>query len=96
MADVPVEHAVAMKDFRAWLDRPARSPRDVTQRVREMGGAGIYTVSKLLRHGNVATSQRYAHLSDEHLQYAVERLASDTGGGAAPEIPTRNIPQRIQ
>ncbi|HTX14758.1 MAG TPA: hypothetical protein VMD77_05635 [Candidatus Baltobacteraceae bacterium] len=40
MTNVPVEHAVAMKDFRVWLDRPPRSPRDVTQRtgVREILG----------------------------------------------------------
>jgi len=34
VTNVAVEHRVAMKDFRAWLDRPPRSPRDVAQRVR--------------------------------------------------------------
>jgi hypothetical protein len=34
VTDIPVEHAVAMKDFRAWLDRPARSPRGVAERAR--------------------------------------------------------------
>ena len=40
VTNVPVEHAVAIKDFRAWLERPARSPRDVVQRarVREIPG----------------------------------------------------------
>lgn len=42
VTDIPAEHAVAMKDFRAWLDRPARSPKDVAQRVRvrEILGSG--------------------------------------------------------
>jgi hypothetical protein len=31
---VPVEHHVTMRDFRAWIDRPCRSPRDVVQRAR--------------------------------------------------------------
>jgi len=34
VTNVAVEHQVAMKDFRAWLDRPPRSPRDVIQRAR--------------------------------------------------------------
>lgn len=34
VTDVSAEHRVAMKDFRAWLERPPRSPRDVTQRAR--------------------------------------------------------------
>jgi hypothetical protein len=34
VTNVPVEHHVSMKDFRAWLDRPPRSPRDVATRAR--------------------------------------------------------------
>jgi len=34
VTNVAVEHHVAMKDFHAWLERPARSPRDVIQRAR--------------------------------------------------------------
>jgi site-specific recombinase XerD len=37
-------------------------------------GVDIYTVTKLLRHGDVKTSQRYTHLSDVHLADASERL----------------------
>ncbi|MFZ0981226.1 MAG: site-specific integrase [Candidatus Acidiferrales bacterium] len=61
-----------------------------------MNGVDIYTVSKLLRHGNVATSQRYAHLSDTHLQDAVERLAGVTVGDTVPENPTQTTAQTIQ
>jgi hypothetical protein len=40
VTNVPVEHHVAMRDFHAWLERPARSPRDVMQRahIREILG----------------------------------------------------------
>ncbi len=42
VTNVPVEHHVTMKDFRSWLERPPRSPRDVAQRarVREILGLG--------------------------------------------------------
>jgi integrase len=39
-----------------------------------MAGVDIFTVSKLLRHGQVSTTERYAHLSTAHLAAAVERL----------------------
>lgn len=32
VAEVRVEHEVKIKDFTAWLDRPPRSPREVTDR----------------------------------------------------------------
>jgi site-specific recombinase XerD len=61
-----------------------------------MNGVDIYTVSKLLRHGDVKTSQRYAHLSDVHLQDAVERLGSVTLSDTPPQNPAKNAEQRIQ
>jgi hypothetical protein len=61
-----------------------------------MNGVDIYTASKLLRHRSVKTSERYAHLSDSHLQDAVERLTGDPRGGTAPEIPAQNSTQRLQ
>jgi len=61
-----------------------------------MAGTDIYTVSRLLRHGNVATSQRYAHLTDTHLQQAVERLDGVTAGVRVPAKPTPPVPQSIQ
>jgi site-specific recombinase XerD len=39
-----------------------------------MNGVDLYTVSKLLRHANVSMTQRYAHLSDQHLLDAVAKL----------------------
>src|SRR5579875_706143 len=38
---VSVEHHVSMKDFRAWLDRPPRSPRDVGARARSREILGL-------------------------------------------------------
>jgi len=34
VADVRVEHAVKMIDFKKWLERPGGSPREVSQRQR--------------------------------------------------------------
>lgn len=34
VTDIPIKHHVTMKDFRSWLDRPPRSPRDIAQRAR--------------------------------------------------------------
>lgn len=42
--NVAVEHRVAMKDFRSWLGRPARSPRDVARRARVREILGISTL----------------------------------------------------
>jgi len=61
-----------------------------------MAGTDIYTVSKLLRHGNVATSQRYAHLTETHLQQAVERLDGVTASVTVPKESAPGVPQSIQ
>jgi hypothetical protein len=37
VTNISVEHRVTMKDFRSWLDRPPRSPRDAAQRARARG-----------------------------------------------------------
>jgi site-specific recombinase XerD len=39
-----------------------------------MRGVDIYTVSKLLGHSKVEMTKVYAHLSDDHLQLAVNAL----------------------
>jgi hypothetical protein len=41
---VAVEHRVAMKDFRSWLERPTRSPHDVAQRARIREILGMSTL----------------------------------------------------
>jgi integrase len=42
-------------------------------------GASIYTVSRILGHANLRTTQRYAHLSDDALLAAVDAQASVIG-----------------
>lgn len=61
-----VERA-AIRDFR-WHDL-----RHTFASWLVMVGVDIFTVSKLLRHGDV-TTQRYAHLSTPHLAAAIEKL----------------------
>jgi integrase len=39
-----------------------------------MNNVDLYTVSKVLGHANVATTQKYAHLSPDHLRAAVGQL----------------------
>ena len=39
-----------------------------------MNGVPLYTVSQLLGHADISTTQIYAHLSEEHLQDAVKGL----------------------
>ena len=34
VADVRVEHQVKIADFMKWLERPGRTPREITQRER--------------------------------------------------------------
>ena len=34
VTNVPIEHSVPIKDFNAWLNRPGRSPREVSARYR--------------------------------------------------------------
>lgn len=43
-------------------------------------GVDIYTVSKLLGHRNIATTQIYAHMLDKNKQAAVQRLPDLLGG----------------
>lgn len=66
-----------------------------------MAKVNIYIVSALLRHGSVKTTERYAHLADEHLKQAVGNLAvpdgvSGTLGGTTPEKPIQPISPTIQ
>ncbi len=41
-----------------------------------MEGVDIFKVSKLLRHGSVQMTERYAHLSPDHLHEAVAVLGT--------------------
>jgi hypothetical protein len=43
VADVRVEHQVKLADFTEWLERPARSPREVIQRQKLRSILGMPT-----------------------------------------------------
>ncbi len=42
-----------------------------------MKGIDLYTVSKLLGHASIKTTERYAHLAEGHVANAVEILSED-------------------
>ena len=39
-----------------------------------MSGLDLYTVGRLLGHADVAATERYAHLADEHVREAAARI----------------------
>ena len=47
-----------------------------SQMVRE--GVSLYEVQKILGHGSLAVTQRYAHLAPDHLRSAIEKLEDDS------------------
>ena len=54
------------------------------------GGASMLVISKALGHANIATTQRYAHLSDDPVRAAVDRaaatIAAEAEGAETPVI----------
>jgi hypothetical protein len=44
--DVPVVHSIQLKDFTAWLDRTAGSPKDVSKRARIKDILGLSQAQK--------------------------------------------------
>jgi integrase len=49
-------------------------------------GIGLLTIGKLLGHSEVATSHRYAHLLDDPLRQAAERVGAIVTGQPAAEV----------
>ena len=54
------------------------------------GGSGLFLIGKLLGHSHVATTQRYAHLSDDPLAAAAEKISASISaamsGGDGAEV----------
>ena len=48
-----------------------------------MSGLDLYTVGRLLGHANTGSTERYAHLADEHVRDAAERIAGIVGEAMA-------------
>lgn len=51
-----------------------------------MAGVPLYTVQKLMRHGSLAMTERYAHLAPEHLHEAVEALCTPNVRAASGDM----------
>ena len=60
-----------------------------------MSGVDILTVNKLMRHEVLQVTMRYAHLSQPHLQAAVERLAGVTRSATAPNASVPHVPALV-
>lgn len=57
-----------------------------------MKGVDIFTVCRLMRHKNIQTTMRYAHLANKHLEDAVAKLVPSpgvTGSDTATEVAAR-------
>ncbi len=57
-----------------------------------MSGANIYDVSKILGHASVKTTERYAHLSSDHMRLALGKL--DAINAPAAEQPSKVVDLR--
>ncbi|WP_374470298.1 tyrosine-type recombinase/integrase [Phenylobacterium sp.] len=57
------------------------------------GGSGLFLIGKLLGHSHVATTQRYAHLADDPVKAAADKIAGAVAaamsGGASDVKPLR-------
>jgi site-specific recombinase XerC len=53
-----------------------------------MAGASLKAVQELMEHKTIQMTARYAHLSPDHLQSAVELIFGTKGAKRLPEKPT--------
>ena len=44
-----------------------------------MSGLDLYTVGRLLGHADLASTERYAHLADDHVRDAAGRISGIVG-----------------
>lgn len=60
------------------------------------GGAGLFLVGKLLGHSHVSTTQRYAHLADDPIKAAADKIAAeiDAALGGRRGADVRSISER--
>jgi integrase len=82
----PVFAPELFADFNGRLERRAKEFGLPVIRVHDlrhtfasclvMEGVPLYTVQKLMRHGSIAMTERYAHLASSHLHEAVDKLCA--------------------
>ncbi|MBB5056075.1 integrase [Granulicella aggregans] len=56
-----------------------------------MAGVDIRTIAQLMGHSTIQMSMRYAHLSPDHNQSAVDRLANFGSNGTPNRTPNRRV-----
>jgi len=60
-----------------------------------MEGVSLFKVSKLLRHETVAMTERYAHLSPDHLHDAIERVNFSAENQRSPNVEAMRSTKRL-
>jgi len=75
----PAVERAGLKDYTWHCNRHTFASRLV------MAGVGIRTVAQLIGHSTIQMTMRYAHLSPEHTQAAVDRLVS------SEELVTKSV-----
>ena len=67
----------------------ARNTHHTFASLAVMGGLDLYTVGRLLGHADTGSTERYAHLADEHVREAVGRVSgivNDAMTGSGKEV----------
>ena len=55
-----------------------------------MSGLDLYTLGRLLGHADIASTERYAHLADEHIVKATGRIDRIVGDAMKGKTETNN------
>ncbi|OYX72929.1 MAG: hypothetical protein B7Y81_04215 [Caulobacter sp. 32-67-35] len=82
---VGIRRAAALEDVRI------HDLRHSFASVAVAGGSSLFLIGKLLGHADAATTQRYAHLADDPLQAAADRISqsiSSSMAGTSAEVRT--------
>ncbi len=60
------------------------------------GGAGLPIIGKLLGHTQASTTQRYAHLADDPVRRASEKIGAEIAAALGDPIPSQGVPGRAK
>ena len=84
---------VQMTSVHVWRD--ARVFLKMSASVAAAGGDSLLMIAKLLGHKDTASTERYAHLGDDPLRHAANRISSQIdaamrGGSSSEVVPLRS------